>query len=265
MKSAQITATTPQKAPNPLQMQRLIEKYVAADRRHYNPAFGFTELRQKLIFTSIRPMCDLLELSQNTYYLSVSVMDHISSVYRFDSADLKKLALASLRLASKLLEHSSKKISFKMLKRFLPVDSLDYQNFEFSILSVLNFDLNIRCPYDFIVLLMRDARLYWQIENNLLLQFVSWLSELTFYCSVEYEFNKYSSLGVAVSIIMVVRKVFGCSTVSPKFLQKMTRYSCEHLRDIYSKIYFYAKRLVRTGKISKPVAVAVVNFAGGKK
>ena len=265
MISAKKSLTSSHKAPNFSQMQKQIKKYVAADRRHFNPAFECAELRQKLIFTCIRPMCDLLELSQNTYYLTVSVMDHISSLFRFDSADLKKLAFVSLCLASKLFEHSSKKMSFGMLKQYLPADGFDYASFESSVLSALNFDLNFRGPYDFVVLFMQDAGLYWQIENNLLLEFVSWLSELTFYCSVEYRFNKYSSLGMAVSMVMVTRKVFGCSTVLPKFLGKLTGYSCEYLRDIYSKIYFYAKKLLRAGKIPKPVVIAVATFGGDKK
>ena len=236
--------------------QRLLartRKWAASDRRRYNPGYKGIRLREALVLECLRPLCRSLGLSKKTFYTSVAMADYVSSAYRLSPKKFSRLGLVCVRLASAISEPAGQVVSYDCLRQHFGNGDSEWSGLELElwVLTRLGFDLNFRSVYDYILLFMEDARLYGQIETGRLEEFVSWLSKLTFYCSVDYELNKYSALAVATGVVVAVRQAFGCAASLPECLEVLTGYTEGKVKACSHQVKMRLKKLVKNGKIGK--------------
>jgi hypothetical protein len=213
--------------------------------RWYNRNMKNLKERIKIIFGLMQKICKILELQISTFCLSVNIFDAIISKYPVEKSQMVPLGIISVVLASKMNETHDKVISLSDISRYIiPLDVSFLAKMERKAFTVLGFQLNMVLPENFICFLLHHflSEEYdffgGKNENKkeLTSRFLNIVNYLNLLTIVDYTFYKYTSVAVAVSILMYARKLCGMEDLWPDFLQNFTGISVNHVTECIALI-----------------------------
>jgi hypothetical protein len=224
-------------------LNNLISKNNREQHRHFNPKYKNLNLRQEVFGKIIKKFCSDNNLSNKTKYLAMTITDNITSKYLLDKESFKHVALIALLLSAKVIESQRNLFYLNSLKCFKYLPNKKY--IEQQILGELNYDLNILTPYDFILEFSSTSKMYsglWKISRE---EFNQNLFLITDLMISNYQTNKYTSLVVALCILMVTRKISGCKKLLPSFFERMSGYCEESLNSCYRAMDLFVTKFFR--------------------
>lgn len=213
--------------------------------RWYNRNMKNLKERIKIIFGLMQKICKILELQVSTFCLSVNVFDAIISKYPVETSQMVPLGIIAVVLASKMNETNDKVITLADISKYIiPLDVGFLAKMERKAFSVLGFQLNMVLPENLICFLLHkflsEKHDFFGIKGgdvkDMTSRFLNIVNYLNLLTLVDYTFYKYTSVAVAVSILMYARKLCGLEEVWPEFLQKFTGISKEHVTECVSLI-----------------------------
>jgi hypothetical protein len=208
--------------------------------RWYNRNMKNLKERIKIIFGLMQKICKILELQVSTFCLSVNIFDAIISKYPVESSQMVPLGIIAVVLASKMNETNDKVITLADISRYIiPLDVTFLAKMERKAFSVLGFQLNMVLPENLICFLLHQFLSKEQEffgaqadeSKELTSRFLNIVNYLNLLTLVDYTFYKYTSVAVAVSILMYARKLCGLEEMWPEFLEKFTGISKEHVTE----------------------------------
>lgn len=223
------------------QLKMLIRKDKKNLARHFNRNYHNRSLRVHFWGSDLKKFCGQLGLDDKTFYLAMAISDHISAKFYFENDMFRQLALASLSLATSVTESRKRVYNLKssnIFKKFC-----NCAKFEKKILIEMDFNLNIITPFDYIFKFLDFYELYSEISLEHQKNYIWFLLQLVFETSLCYELNQFTSLTVALSIVMSVRQLFVCQRVLPDFLEEGSGYSEETLKSCYRKVHLICLKL----------------------
>lgn len=225
------------------EFQKMLKKQTI--NRWYNGQMKNLKERIKIIFGLMQKICKILELQISTFCLSVNIFDAIISKYPVETSQMVPLGIIAVVLASKMNETHDKVISLSDISNYIiPLDVTFLAKMEKKTFSVLGFQLNMVLPESFICFLLHKflSSEYdffggkKENENEMTSRFLNIVNYLNLLTLVDYTFYKYTSIAVAVSILMYARKLSGLEIIWPEFLEKFTGISVDHVSECISLI-----------------------------
>ena len=213
--------------------------------RWYNRNMKSLKERIKIIFGLMQKICKILELQISTFCLSVNIFDAIVSKFPVEKSQMVPLGIISVVLASKMNETHDKVISLSDISRYIiPLDIKFLAKMERKAFSVLGFQLNMILPESFICFLLHqflsDKTQFFEGQigdkSELTSRFLNIVNYLNLLTIVDYTFYKYTSVAVAVSILIYARKLMGIDDVWPQFLENFTGISISHVTECIALI-----------------------------
>ena len=225
-------------------LNHIIKKSKKNTNRNYNSNYQNKLIRMKIISQNLKSICQYLDFSNETFYKTIGLLDSVSSKYLFNDDMFKKVSLVCLGLASKAHESQDKALYTNSLRIILKNPKKDYAKLERTILTALDFDVNIVLPYDCIFRFFALENIYEGINCNLRKNYRNFVFKLTHAVSLDYEMNKFNSLAVSLCIIMVSRKIFDCDYLLPSEIQRITQYTRKMLQKCYKEILNLALNLI---------------------
>jgi hypothetical protein len=239
--------------------------------RWYNRNMKNLKERIKIIFGLMQKICKILELQISTFCLSVNIFDAIISKYPVEKTQMVPLGIISVVLASKMNETHDKVISLSDISRYIiPLDVAFLSKMERKAFTVLGFQLNMILPENFLCFLLHqflsEEHDFFGGKNEnkkeLTSRFLNIVNYLNLLTIVDYTFYKYTSVAVAVSILMYSRKLCGMEVLWPKFLEKFTGISVNHVTECIALIeHRYKEKFVMKifQKIDSENEVDIIN------
>ena len=182
-------------------------------KRFYNSSFEGLTIRQNFLFKILRPLIAKAEYKNSTMFLTISLMDSFLAKNKIDQHLIPTVGIIALTLASKFNELFYIGIDgsfFKDMKECLYIEH--FALIEKIMLSTVDFNVNLITPYSFIEIFLHLGyfNIHFNIKSNKSLIIIKdLLFELLFLISSKYEVNKYQSASIALSLIMIVRKIMG--------------------------------------------------------
>jgi hypothetical protein len=210
-------------------------------QRHFNPHYDNLSIRTKTIKTQIKKICKDMGLKNETFYLTIAIIDNISSKYLLEDEVFSAISLVALNLAARVKE--SQNIIFLLNSLKLMKSNSNRRLYEKQILEELEYNVNIITPFDFLMEFILLEESFEGIRPEVRKQFSYFVSKLIYFSTLEYDTNKYNSLVIAMSIIMVSRKLFKCQNLLPDYLREITGFSENVLSLCFQKIYFLGKKI----------------------
>lgn len=213
--------------------------------RWYNRNMKNLKERIKIIFGLMQKICKILELQISTFCLSVNIFDAIISKYPVEKSQMVPLGIIAVVMASKMNETHDKVISLSDISKYIiPLDVGFLAKMERKAFTVLGFQLNMVLPENFICFLLHQfmSEKYdffggkKENQKDLTSRFLNILNYLNLLTIVDYTFYKYTSVAVAVSIMMYARKLAGLEDLWPEFLENFTGVSVSHVTECISLI-----------------------------
>lgn len=208
----------------PFVLVQLVRKNRRNANRNYNEAYSNRAVRDRLASKNLRSICEYLEFEEQTYFKTLGLIDSVSSKFLFDEPTFKKIALVCLGLMSKTQESVDKALYTNSLQLIMRHDKAEYARLEKLVLHAMDFDVNLAVPYEFVAELLRLEATFQGLNCNLFGKFRKFVARLLRRASLEYETNKYTSLAVALAIVMTARDLFGCAEKLPMRLRELTGY-----------------------------------------
>ena len=150
------------------------------------------------------------------------------------------LGIIAVVLASKMNETNDKVITLADISRYIiPLDVTFLAKMERKAFSVLGFQLNMVLPENLICFLLHQflSEEYdffggkKENKTEMTTRFLNIVNYLNLLTLVDYTFYKYTSVAVAVSIMMYARKLCGLKETWPDFLEKFTGISKDHVTE----------------------------------
>lgn len=229
----------------PFELVQLVRKNRHNANRSYNEDYRNGKLRDRLVSKNLKSICDFLDFSTQTYHKAIGLIDAVSSKFLFDDAMFKKISLVCLGLVSKTQESTDKALYTNSLQLIMPGDKAEYARLEKLVLFAMEFDLNLTVPYEYIVEMLRLRETFENINCNLFKRFRKFVLRMTHKTALEYENNKFTSLAVALAIVISAREVFGCVEPLPARLESLTGYSESVLSECLEEIRPVAQKLAQ--------------------
>jgi hypothetical protein len=196
---------------NCVDLNNVVQNFILkqSKNRFFNSSLGELTIRKNFIIRILRPLIIKANYRNSTMFLTISLMDSFLAKNRINSELIPSVGIIALSLASKFNELFYIGIQgsfFYEMKDCLFVEH--FPLIERIMLSTVDFNVNLITPFSFIEIFQEFS--YFNNEfiyNNPILKEL--LLEVLFSISTEYEANKYSSLSIALSAIMSVRKLLG--------------------------------------------------------
>lgn len=213
--------------------------------RWYNRNMKNLKERIKIIFGLMQKICKILELQVSTFCLSVNIFDAIISKYPVEASQMIPLGIIAVVLGSKMNETNDKVITLADISRYIiPLDVGFLAKMERKAFSVLGFQLNMVLPENLICFLLHqflnEGHDFFggkrEDKTELTSRFLNIVNYLNLLTLVDYTFYKYTSVAVAVSIIMFARKLCGFEETWPSFLEEFTGISSSHVTECVALI-----------------------------
>jgi hypothetical protein len=224
----------------------LLKKHNKESKRIFNKNYSGIIGRKKFINRILNTDQLTQYISEESKHLAIAIYDYLSSMYKFSPKIKEKIQFVCLSLASKLRDSQETANLYSLLtltsdKNY--IFSLFFQ-FEMQVLKLFNFNIRIITPFDFLVAFLElDESL-----DGILIQEQKFYSMLIFElvckCTLEYKLNKFSSLGVSLCVLMVVRSFFKCEVILPKVLETLTGYNLKVLDICYHKIKIIFRKMI---------------------
>ena len=211
--------------------------------RFYNEAFRFSRERHQIFLDLVLPLSSDLGVMVNTFCLSLAVFDSILSKFTIPKKSLLKVGISCFLIAIKIRE--AKRVYKKAFRLIRYIENLDKKNLakvERSILLNLNFDMNLVLPIDFLhffvdrpeILESEGMGILEKQKRKLIL--VKTVGILNTSVLLHYHTNKFTSLVVAICILMIAREKAGFPVAWPAHLRKMTGYDKDLVWPCYSEL-----------------------------
>ena len=224
-----------------LEFKKMLKKQTM--NRWYNPEMKNLKDRVKIIFGLMQKICKILELQISTFCLSVNIFDAIISKYPVESSQMVPLGIISVVLASKMNETHDKVITLSDISNYIiPLDVSYLAKMERKAFSVLGFQLNMVHPESFICFLLHqflsDKFDFFggKKDEDMTSRFLNIVNYLNLLTLIDYTFYKYTSVAVAVSILMYARRLCGLESEWPDFLMEFTGITPDHVTECIALI-----------------------------
>lgn len=217
------------------EFERLMQRQTL--NRWYNRGLASKKLRVQIAFGLMQKVCSILEFGTTTFALSVHIFDALISKFPVETKQMTPLGLVSVVLASKMNEPHYKLISLKDVSEFLlPLEVTELAAMERKIFSALGFQLNLVTPQEILNFLLhlfllpgnREFFLGPGCTEKQAVSFLTKVQTISLLTLVDYTFYKYTSVAVAVSILVHARKLSGLAPW-PVELEKFTSIKEEHI------------------------------------
>ena len=238
-----VTVKTYEQSNLQLKLANLISKNNKNSTRFFNSDYMSSNVRKEIIHKTLHVVFAEQSFKKETVYLCIAIIDSITSKYWFDDDMFEAISLVCLRLALKLKEKDSKYLSLSFYEKKLETFPNQYNELEKIILKMLDFNLNIITPYDYINVFFEKSIIFEDINIKDLQNFANLISLLTYCVALEYDTNQFQSLAVAVCIIMVARHIFKCKNILCEDLEDFTGLSKDFLEPCYDKIMSIYKNI----------------------
>lgn len=245
MSKIQNNANLYQFSQKPFELVQLVQKNRTNTNRNYNEAYRHRKLRDRLMTKNLKSICDFLDFLPRTYYKTIGLIDSVSSQFLFEDAMFKKISLVCLGLISKTQESVDKALYTNSLQLIMPGDKAEYARLEKLVLFAMEFNLNVVVPFEYVVELLRVRESFDGIKCNLYKKFRKFVLRLVRRTALDYETNKFTSLAVALAVLMTAREVFGCEEPLPSRLKVLTGYNESVLSACLEEIRPMAQRLAQ--------------------
>ena len=232
------------------ELQALIKKGKKRSNRHFNPDYKSLKIRERTIRKYIHRLCELMCFTLETFYLTVSLIDHVTSQYLFSPKKFFQISIVCLSLAAKVKENRK---SFQNMQISKLLESIEERlQIERFLLQEFKFELNHITPFDYVQYFLQMEDTFEGIPLRLKGRFYSMIFEVLFEIVLNYKNNKFNPLVVAVVALMIVRKRLRLNRVLPFFVEKVTSYS----EDIFS--LFLNELKLKNHKIYKNLNASVL-------
>ena len=210
--------------------------------RIYNKKYRLHLQRKQIIKDSIYKLCAILDYNLSTFYTSISLFDSFASRYQCDNKFLKCIFLICLMIVSKINQKKHKILTPPLVQEFLEQYDLKVlMNIEQKVLLNLDFDLNILTPHDFLsgfFQLEESFSSNGKRQEEIVIKNLKIAMKKLLYISVlNYESYKYTSLGIACTIIFIARDIEG---IEDPWSEQLVEISGIQFEDLEScKDFFY--------------------------
>lgn len=192
--------------------------------RYFNIDFKERQNRVKILFGIIQKTCQILEFQVSTFCMTIQIFDSMISKLNMKKRNMIKYAFVSLQLAAKINEPQIKIISYEDFNRYIfPIPIQEFIQIERIICRALDFRLHPVTGHSFICLLMEEFlkpeyNFFGAKDNNSekTVKFWEVVLDLHFLTLANYDFYHFSSLGVALSVIILARNLFGLDPWTPE-------------------------------------------------
>lgn len=215
--------------------------------RWYNGETLHKDHRIKVLFGTVQNSARILEMHPETFCLSVHIFDSVISKFPIEKNLMLPLGLVALQLAAKVNGKRPHQISYRDLDMYIFRFGVEqYSEMEKWVLAHLNFRINVVTPMTFMYFLLyeflKTDYLFFgtqiEIKENCV-GFMSLCRCLHLITLIEYEFYCFTSLAVAVSIIIVGRQIWGLNP----WTSKMIQFSRIKIRHVEKCIAFLKQKL----------------------
>lgn len=217
--SSQETHPKPEPLPNnpPNTLQKLIQRQTC--NRWFNQQILHRGARIKVLFGILQQFCNTIELQTETFVLSVHLFDAVISNLPLKQCHMMQVALVANQLATKVNETQGSVLSYEDLRNnVFPIEVEEYLQTEKMMLRLLEFRVNLVSPYQILQFLLveffkpeYDFFPEKNADKMLKIKFICLALKLHLISIVDYQFYRFTSLAVAVSIIILARRFFGLS------------------------------------------------------
>ena len=251
---------TPEVSTNDLSIQRKHNQFVVKlkylltkqnQNRFFNMHFLKHQARANLIAKIIKPIVQVKRFSAMTFTLSVSLFDAIISQFEMCENQMAKVAIICLSLSSKIHEFNPLYFSDELL---IPHPLEDLIKMEFQVLQSLSFNVNVVTPYHFIAEILEYHSLFqefFQIQSEELSLVHSMSQDLNSAICHSYLINKFTPIGLALTILLLLRDSFGVSLKIPVFVFHVTEISEGELEECLKMVLSIVE------KNAKPISFSV--------
>ena len=232
--SQRLTCSNQQKRK--AELNHLLNRNNRQNNRFFNVSYRNTRIRNKIINTEIYTFCRSLKFKYETFYLTVALIDCITSKYLFDNQMFREVAFVCLTIAAKIKESRVFYLRLNQAKKIKSVRNRE--ELERQILFDLDFDADVVTPFDFAMSLMQDDQVIKDIAPKKRRQFFSQVYLICFGLSMEYRSNQFDAIVVACCVLMRARSSMRLSPSLPKSIVEFCGLSQGVLVDCFKKIYF---------------------------
>lgn len=234
------------KKRNKQKLQQLVRRQPF--NRWYNKNIFHRKERIQVLFGILQKSSLLLELQLKTFCLAVNIFDAMISKFPIEIEQMLPVAIVALQVSSKIHEKQGKLISYEDIEKYVWNYGVEeYCQIEKNMISQLNFQINLVTPNDFLQLILDEfldeKYLFFENFESLnekksdLLKLIFNLHLITL---VDYEFYKFTSLAVAVSILILSRFLLGLDPWTEK-MANFVGISQEHVQDCLLMLYNHYK------------------------
>lgn len=200
--------------------------------RFFNESAGHLEFRDTLIGW-LKKAAHELQYSNVTYHLSVAILDAVFAKCAIEASCIKLVCFTALHLAAKMHENGDKLLSTSQVTDLFKneFDAEDVLETERLMFKVLDYKVDIQTPYAFLHMLMPHAldtidesSPHFQLSQNRkagakLEELATSLIEIAL---LDYSFNKFTPMSVAVSALVIARKYLELEPHYPPRLEYYT-------------------------------------------
>ena len=197
------------------------------NNRFFNPAFICHDHRRKFISEIICPIVKFKKYSTMTLVVSIGLLDGYVSQFEVTLPEMKNLGIACLSISSKLHEVDPMYFNDHAVKFLTSEESLS--NLEKQILKSFKFEIDLITPLHFIFEILHYISLFPELhsETNPEIERIrSSAEDVHWIVNSSYLVNKYSSVGIALSIFVVLRECFRIECSVPDFFYHISG-TCE--------------------------------------
>jgi len=212
--------------------------------RWYNKNILHPEARIRVLFGILQKTVKILNLRTQTFCLTVHIFDAMISKFPISKEQMFPMGLVAMQMASKIHESQGQLVSYGDINKFIfPFGVKEFCKIEQTIVKHLDFRINLVSPNEILLFLLDK---FFKEEYEFFAPFndsrenkkkiISLIFKLHLITLVEYEFYKYTSLAVAVSIIIFSRL---CLNLNP-WTEKMKNFvgiSQKHVEECLKMLY----------------------------
>jgi hypothetical protein len=212
--------------------------------RWFNQSILHPGARIKVLFGILQKFCMTMEQQTETFVLAVHLFDTMISKFPLEKGKMIPIALVASQLATKTNELQGSALSYADLDQH--IFSFGVQRFcsvEKMMLNQLDYRVNLVSPYRFLKFLLgeffKDEYGFFPHSENLKMlkiKFIRLVMNLHLITLVDYQFYKFTSLAVSVSIIILARSFFDLSPWTEQMME-FTEMNEESVSDCVHLLY----------------------------
>lgn len=204
--------------------------------RIYNKNFLCRKERITILFGVMQKIVNYLDFSPQIFCKTIHIFDAIISRNRINKLQMFSVALVSMQIASKIHQPQGQVISYEEVSQyFFPLGIDQFLQIEKMIIEQLEFNLNLAGPNEILNFLLwlffkKEYNFFGRFEHSIenKKKFVSLVFKLHLITLVEYEFYKFNSIAVAVSILIFARLLMNLDPW-PSKMEEFVGFSMRHV------------------------------------